>query len=98
MYKKRILERRIARLERAINEALHPASFLLSLAQDGKLSWEALACELLSECQVDDLQRVSIQLGVADEEDFADDDADLWNESTRRTSHRDRDRRSVRTR
>jgi len=96
MYKKRILERRIARLERSMNEYLHPASFLLSLAEDGKLSWEALARELLSECQVDDLQRVSIQLGVADEDDFVDDDADLRNESTRRTSYRDG--RLVRTR
>ena len=48
--KKKALENRIARLERTMNEAVHPASLLLSLAEDGQLSWETLARELLSEC------------------------------------------------
>lgn len=41
------------------------------------MSWETLARELLSECQVDDLQRVCKLLGVADDDAFIDDDADL---------------------
>ena len=45
--KKKALENRIARLERTMNEAVHPASLLLSLAEDGQLSWETLARELL---------------------------------------------------
>lgn len=53
--KKKALENRIARLERTMNEAVHPASLLLSLAEDGQLSWETLARKLLSECQVEDL-------------------------------------------
>lgn len=86
--KKKALENRIARLERSMNEVLHPASFLLVLAEEGQLSWETLARKLLSECQVEDLQRVCKLLGVADDDAFIDDDADLWNESICRTSHK----------
>lgn len=88
--KKKALENRIARLERKMNEAVHPASLLLSLAEDGQLSWETLARELLSECQVDDLQRVCKLLGVADDDAFIDDDADVWNESICRTNRKGR--------
>lgn len=87
--KKKALENRIARLERTMNEAAHPASLLLSLAEDGQLSWETLARELLSECQVEDLQRVCKLLGVADDDAFTDDD-DLWNESICRTNRKGR--------
>lgn len=85
--KKKALENRIARLERTMNEAVHPASLLLSLAEDGELSWETLARELLSECQVEDLQRVCKNLGVADDDAFYDDD---WNESICRTNRKGR--------
>lgn len=88
--KKKALENRIARLERTMNEAVHPASLLLSLAEDGQLSWETLARELLSECQVDDLQRVCKLLGVADDDAFYDDDDDVWNESICRTNRKGR--------
>lgn len=87
--KKKALENRIARLERTMNEAVHPASLLLSLAEDGQLSWETLARKLLSECQVEDLQRVCKLLGVADDDAFTDDD-DLWNESICRTKRKGR--------
>ena len=73
-----------------MNEVLHPASFLLVLAEDGELSWETLARELLSECQVEDLQRVCKNLGVADDDAFIDDDADLWDESICRTNRKGR--------
>lgn len=86
--KKNVLENRIARLERKMNEAVHPASLLLSLAEDGQLSWETLARELLSECQVDDLQRVCKLLGAADDDAFYDDDDDLLNESICRTNRK----------
>lgn len=86
--KKKALENRIARLERTMNEAVHPASLLLSLAEDGQLSWETLARELLSECQVEDLQRVCKLLGVADDDAFYDDDDDVWNESLCRTNRK----------
>lgn len=88
--KKKALENRIARLERTMNEAVHPASLLLSLAEDGQLSWETLARELLSECQVDDLQRVCKLLGVADDDAFYDDDDDLLDESICRTNRKGR--------
>lgn len=88
--KKKALENRIVRLERAMNEAVHPASLLLSLAEDGELSWETLARELLSECQVEDLQRVCKNLGVADDDAFYDDDDDDWNESICRTNRKGR--------
>lgn len=88
--KKKALENRIARLERSMNEAVHPASLLLSLAEDGELSWETLARKLLSECQVDDLQRVCKLLGVADDDAFYDDDDDVWNESICRTNRKGR--------
>ena len=90
--KKKALENRIARLERAMNEAVHPASLLLSLAEDGQLSWETLARELLSECQVEDLQRVCKNLGVADDDAFYDDDDadDVWDESICRTNRKGR--------
>ena len=87
--KEKVLENRIERLERTMNEAVHPASLLLSLAEDGQLSWETLARELLSECQVDDLQRVCKLLGVADDDDDDDDDDD-WNESICRTHRKGR--------
>ena len=73
-----------------MNEVLHPASFLLVLAEEGQLSWETLARKLLSECQVEDLQRVCKLLGVADDDAFVDDDADLWNESICRTNRKGR--------
>ena len=73
-----------------MNEAVHPASLLLSLAEDGQLSWETLARELLSECQVDDLQRVCKLLGVADDDAFYDDDDDLLDESICRTNRKGR--------
>ena len=88
--KEKVLENRIARLEQAMNEVLHPASFLLVLAEEGQLSWETLARKLLSECQVEDLQRVCKLLGVADDDAFVDDDADLWNESICRTNRKGR--------
>ena len=88
--KEKALENRIVRLERAMNEAVHPASLLLSLAEDGELSWETLARELLSECQVEDLQRVCKNLGVADDDAFYDDDDDDWNESICRTNRKGR--------
>ena len=90
--KKKALENRIARLERSMNEAVHPASLLLSLAEDGELSWETLARELLSECQVEDLQRVCKNLGVADDDAFYDDDDDddVWDESICRTNRKGR--------
>lgn len=88
--KKKALENRIARLERTMNEAVHPASLLLSLAEDGQLSWETLARELLSECQVEDLQRVCKLLGVADDDAFIDDDADFLDESICRTKRKGR--------
>ena len=91
--KEKALENRI---ERTMNEAVHPASLLLSLAEDGQLSWETLARELLSECQVDDLQRVCKLLGVADDDAFYndddddDDDDDIMDESVSRTSYKGR--------
>lgn len=88
--KKKALENRIARLERSMNEAVHPASLLLSLAEDGELSWETLARKLLSECQVEDLQRVCKLLGVADDDAFYDDDDDVWDESICRTNRKGR--------
>lgn len=88
--KKKALENRIAQLERSMNEAVHPASLLLSLAEDGELSWETLARELLSECQVEDLQRVCKNLDVADDDAFYDDDDDDWNESICRTNRKGR--------
>ena len=88
--KEKALESRIAQLEQAMNEVLHPASFLLVLAEEGQLSWETLARKLLSECQVEDLQRVCKLLGVADDDAFIDDDADLWNESICRTNRKGR--------
>ena len=88
--KEKVIENRIARLEQAMNEVLHPASFLLVLAEEGQLSWETLARELLSECQVEDLQRVCKLLGVADDDAFIDDDADIHDESICRTSRKGR--------
>lgn len=88
--KHKVLENRIARLERTMNESRDPGDFLLELAEDGELSWETLARELLSECQVEDLQRVCKNLGVADDDAFIDDDADLWDESICRTNSKGR--------
>lgn len=76
-----------------MNEAVHPASLLLSLAEDGQLSWETLARELLSECQVEDLQRVCKLLDVADDDAFYDDDDDdddVLDESICRTNSKGR--------
>ena len=87
--KKKALENRIARLERTMNESRDPGDFLLELAEEGVLSWETLARELLSECQVDDLQRVCKLLGVAEDDAFYDDD-DLLNESICRTNRKGR--------
>lgn len=88
--KEKVLENRIARLEQAMNEVLHPASFLLVLTEEGQLSWETLARKLLSECQVEDLQRLCKLLGVADDDAFIDDDADLCDESICRTNRKGR--------
>lgn len=81
--KKNVLENRIARLERAMNESRDPGDFLLELAEEGALSWETLARELVAEASTDDLKRTCEYLDVCDF-DPDDDDDDYWNESVRR--------------
>ncbi len=85
--KKNVLENRIARLERAMNESRDPGDFLLELAEEGALSWETLARELVAEASIDDLKRTCTLLDVCDfdpDDDDYDDDDDYWNESVRR--------------
>lgn len=83
--KKNVLENRIARLERAMNESRDPGDFLLELAEEGALSWETLARELVAEASTDDLKRTCEYLDVCDfDPDDDDDDDDYWNESIRR--------------
>lgn len=83
--KKNVLENRIARLERAMNESRDPGDFLLELAEEGALSWETLARELVAEASTDDLKRTCQYLDVCDfDPDDDDDDDDYWNESIRR--------------
>lgn len=82
--KKNVLENRIARLERAMNESRDPGDFLLELAEEGALSWETLARELVAEASTDDLKRTCQYLDVCDFDPDDDDDDDYWNESIRR--------------
>ena len=72
--KQKVLENRIARLERTMNESRDPGDFLLELAEEGALSWETLARELIAEASTDDLKRTCTLLDVCD----------YWNESIRR--------------
>ena len=88
--KKNVLENRIARLERAMNESRDPGDLLLELAEEGALSWEKLARELVAEASTDDLKRTCTLLGVADDDAFYDDDDDVWNESICRTNRKGR--------
>ena len=85
--KKKALENRIARLERSMNESRDPGDFLLELAEEGALSWETLARELIAEASTDDLKRTCALLDVCD---FDDDDDDVWDESICRTSRKGR--------
>ena len=80
---KKLLENRIARLERAMNESRDPGELLLELAEEGMLSWETLARELVAEASTDDLKRTCALLDVCDfdTDDNDDDDDDYWNES-----------------
>lgn len=80
--KQKVLENRIAKLERTMNESRDPGDFLLELAEEGTLSWETLARELVAEASTDDLKRTCELLEVCDYD--PDDDDDLWNESIRR--------------
>lgn len=82
--KKNVLENRIARLERAMNESRDPGDLLLELAEEGVLSWETLARELVAEASTDDLKRACTLLDVCDFDPDDDDDDDYWNESIRR--------------
>ena len=80
---KKLLENRIARLERAMNESRDPGELLLELAEEGVLSWQTLARELVAEASTDDLNRTCALLDVCDfdPDDDDDDDDDYWNES-----------------
>ena len=80
---KKLLENRIARLERAMNESRDPGELLLELAEEGVLSWETLARELVAGASTDDLERTCTLLDVCDfdPDDDDDDDDDYWNES-----------------
>ena len=83
--KRKLLENRIARLERNMNESRDPGELLLELAEEGVLSWETLARELVAEASTDDLKRTCTLLDVCDyDPDDDDDDDDYWNESIRR--------------
>ena len=81
----KLLENRIVRLERAMNESRDPGELLLELAEEGMLSWETLARELVPEASTDDLKRACELLDVCDFDldDDDDDDDDYWNESAR---------------
>ena len=63
---KKLLENRIARLERAMNESRDPGELLLELAEEGTLSWETLARELVAGASTDDLERTCALLDVCD--------------------------------
>ena len=76
----KLLENRIVRLERAMNESRDPGELLLELAEEGVLLWETLARELVAEASTDDLKRTCELLDVCDF-DPDDDDDDYWNES-----------------
>lgn len=80
--KQKVLENRIAKLERTMNESRDPGDLLLELAEEGALSWETLARELVAGASTDDLKRTCELLEVCDYD--PDDGADLWNESIRR--------------
>lgn len=76
----KLLENRIARLERAMNESRDPGDpgeLLLELAEEGVLSWETLARELVAEASTDDLKRTCELLDACDF-DSDDDDDDYW--------------------
>ena len=78
----KLLENRIVRLERAMNESRDPGELLLELAEEGVLSWETLARELVAEASTDDLKRTCELLDVCDFNlDDDEDDDDYWNES-----------------
>ena len=80
----KLLENRIVRLERAMNESRDPGELLLELAEEGALSWETLARELVEEASTDDLKRTCTLLDVCDFDlDDDEDDDDYWNESIR---------------
>ena len=80
----KLLENRIVRLERAMNESRDPGELLLELAEEGMLSWETLARELVAETSTDDLKRTCALLDVCDFDlDDDEDDDDYWNESIR---------------
>ena len=87
--KEKVLENRIARLERCMNESRDPGDLLLELAEEGVLSWETLARELVAKASTDDLKRTCELLDVCDF-DPDDDDADLWDESICRTNRKGR--------
>ena len=87
--KKKALENRIARLERTMNESRDPGDLLLELAEEGALSWETLARELVAEASTDDLKRTCELLEVCDF-DHDEDDDDYWNESICRTNRKGR--------
>ena len=89
--KEKALENRIARLERSMNESRNPGDLLLELAEEGILSWEILARELVAEASPDDLNRTCRILEVSNfytDDDDDDVDDDDWNESICRTSHK----------
>lgn len=75
---KKLLENRIARLERAMNESRDPGELLLELAEEGVFSWETLARELVAEASTDDLKRTCELLDVCDFDPDDDDDDDYW--------------------
>ena len=96
--KRKLLENRIARLERNMNESRDPGELLLELAEEGTLSWEALARELIAGASTEVLNRTCALLDVCDfdpdddddyddddydDDDYDDDDDDYWNESIR---------------
>lgn len=85
----KLLENRIARLERAMNESRDrgelllkldedPGELLLELAEEGVFSWETLARELVAEASTGDLKRTCELLGVCDFDPDDDDDDDYW--------------------
>lgn len=74
----KLLENRIARLERAMNESRDPGELLLELAEEGVLSWETLARELVAEASTDDLKRTCELLDACDFDSDDDDDDDYW--------------------
>ena len=61
-------------------ELQDPGELLLELAEEGVLSWETLARELVAGASTDYLERTCTLLDVCDF-DPDDDDDDYWNES-----------------